>query len=424
MYTVGRSYNRTIISRLSAWGNSLLRPSSSRNISTTPSFVTLPRELPIEEETLPYYKPEQYYPVNIGDVYNARYQIAGKLGYGAYSTNWLCQDLQDNKYRVLKVSTMLPDFPTATERELKTYEHLSQVDSAHPGQSLIRGLYDSFDLQGSAGKHRCLVLQSMHMTVLDMMRLNPRPFDLPLLKLTLKRLLLALDFLHNEAQIIHTDLKTDNLMLTLEDDTMLADFAKAEVKDPSPRKQIDQSRTIYKSRRFRRPVRGNSYGLPILCDFGEARIGKMQESGPFVQPHIYRAPEIIFEMPWGNAVDIWNVACLIWDLFEGEHLFGDIFDTKGSHDPFKHLALIVALAGPPSSDFVRRSETTDQCFDPNGAWIAHQDVAIPSISLESLEKRLSGQDKESFIQFVKSMLKWLPEERKTARQLLEDPWLL
>lgn len=94
MYTVGRSYNRTIISRLSAWGNSLLRPSSSRNISTTPSFVTLPRELPIEEETLPYYKPEQYYPVNIGDVYNARYQIAGKLGYGAYSTNWLCQDLQ------------------------------------------------------------------------------------------------------------------------------------------------------------------------------------------------------------------------------------------------------------------------------------------------------------------------------------------
>ncbi|KKZ61984.1 non-specific serine/threonine protein kinase [[Emmonsia] crescens] len=414
-----------MISRLSAWGNSLLqKPSSSRKISNIPSFVALPRETPIEEETLPYYKPEQYYPVNIGDIYNARYQVAGKLGYGAYSTNWLCQDLQDNKYKVLKVSTMLPDFPAITERELKIYEHLSQVDSAHPGQSLIRGLYDSFDLQGSAGKYYCLVLQSMHMTVLEMMRLNPRPFDLPLLKLTLKRLLLALDFLHNEAQIIHTDLKTDNLMLTLEDDTMLADFAKAEAKDPSPRKQIDQSRTIYRSRRFRRPVKGNSYGLPILCDFGEARIGKMQESGPFVQPHIYRAPEIIFEMPWGSAVDIWNVACLIWDLFEGEHLFGDIFDTKSSHDPFKHLALIVALIGPPPSDFVRRSETTDQCFDPNGAWIAHKDAAIPSISLESLEKRLSGQDKESFIQFLKSMLKWLPEERKTARQLLEDPWLL
>ena len=27
--------------------------------------------------------------------------------------------------------------------------------------------------------------------------------------------------------------------------------------------------------------------------------------------HIYRAPEVIFEMPWGSAIDIWNLACLV-----------------------------------------------------------------------------------------------------------------
>lgn len=69
---------------------------------------------------------------------------------------------------------------------------------------MIRALWDSFELAGSAGKHRCLVLQPMQMTLLDMMKLNPRPFDLPLLKMTLRRLLLALDFLHTEAGIIHT----------------------------------------------------------------------------------------------------------------------------------------------------------------------------------------------------------------------------
>lgn len=100
-------------------------------------------------------------------------------------------------------------------------------------------------------------------------------------------------------------------MLSLEDNNMLADFAKAETEDPSPRKKVNDSRIIYKSRKFRRPAAGKSYGLPILCDFGEARIGKTQESGPFVQPHIYRAPEIIFEMPWGSAVDIWNMAGLV-----------------------------------------------------------------------------------------------------------------
>lgn len=44
------------------------------------------------------------------------------------------------------------------------------------------------------------------------------------------------------------------------------------------------------------------------------------------------------------------------------------------------------------------------------------------ISLGSLEKRLAGEEKAEFIRFMMSMLKWLPEERKTAKQLLEDPW--
>lgn len=48
----------------------------------------------IEEETLPHYDPEQFYPVHIGDVFKNRYQIMGKLGYGTYSTSWLCRDLK------------------------------------------------------------------------------------------------------------------------------------------------------------------------------------------------------------------------------------------------------------------------------------------------------------------------------------------
>ena len=56
----------------------------------------------------------------------------------------------------------------------------------------------------------------------------------------------------------------------------------------------------------------------------------------------------------------------IWDLFEGQHLFADIFDNEGGHDPFRHLARMVALIGPPPGDFVGRSETTEQCFDPSG----------------------------------------------------------
>jgi len=36
---------------------------------------------------------------------------------------------------------------------------------------------------------------------------------------------------------------------------------------------------------------------------------------------------------------------------------------------------------------------------------------------------LEGEEKRLFLSFVSKMLQWLPEDRKTAKELLEDPWL-
>lgn len=47
----------------------------------------------IEEEDLPFYNPEDYYPVRIGEIFGSRYQVVSKLGYGGSSTVWLCRDL-------------------------------------------------------------------------------------------------------------------------------------------------------------------------------------------------------------------------------------------------------------------------------------------------------------------------------------------
>ena len=74
-------------------------------------------------------------------------------------------------------------------------------------------------------------------------------------------------------------------MLEIEDESMMARFEKEEALTPSPRKIIDDERTIYQSRAFPKP-KEKKYGLPVLCDLGEARIGTNQESGPHVQPHI------------------------------------------------------------------------------------------------------------------------------------------
>ena len=42
-----------------------------------------------EEEMVRGYRAEHYYPVNIGDIFQDRYSVIGKLGYGSASTVWL-----------------------------------------------------------------------------------------------------------------------------------------------------------------------------------------------------------------------------------------------------------------------------------------------------------------------------------------------
>ena len=58
------------------------------------------------------------------------------------------------------------------------------------------------------------------------------------------------------------------------------------------------------------------------------------------------------------------------------------------------------------------------------AWIAHAVTTVPPTLLESLGERLLSSERDLFIRFLRSMRKWLPEERKPARQLLGSPWLL
>ena len=47
---------------------------------------------PIEEETLPSYRPDNFYPATIGQTVGDRYKILAKLGFGSQSTIWLAQD--------------------------------------------------------------------------------------------------------------------------------------------------------------------------------------------------------------------------------------------------------------------------------------------------------------------------------------------
>lgn len=100
-------------------------------------------------------------------------------------------------------------------------------------------------------------------------------------------------------------------MLGIRDDSVFSDFEEKELQCPVPRKEVDiDGRTIYMSRDLRMP---KHMGAPVLCDFGSAMLGDQHHS-EFIQPNIYRAPEVILGVPWTYNVDIWNVGCMVTQI--------------------------------------------------------------------------------------------------------------
>ncbi|KFY26988.1 hypothetical protein V491_01094 [Pseudogymnoascus sp. VKM F-3775] len=150
------------------------------------------------------------------------------------------------------------------------------------------------------------------------------------------------------------------------------------------------------------------FGRPILCDFSFARNGQIEHCHD-IQPDSYRAPEVILEMPWGYPVDIWSVGVMTWDMFENRRLF-DGFDTEtGKYQNRFHLASIVGLLGPPPLEFLERSEYSSVYFDDRGNWKCVNSV-LP-VSWEDSERNLNGSSKKGSLDFVRKMVRWMPESR-------------
>ncbi|PLN79814.1 protein kinase-like protein [Aspergillus taichungensis] len=367
-------------------------------------MTTSIRRKPVEEENTPYYDPRLFYPARVGDVLSDRYQLAAKLGYGSSSTVWLARDLDRLRYVAIKINAGLSRGRETVDvdGEIDTLRLIAETNPRHGGYAFVRRLLDSFPLE--YGSQTCLAL------VFEPLR-EP---------LWLYRRRFGLDYLHSECHVIHTDLKPDNIMVKLEDLSLLEESAKDEYENPLPRKMNAHGHTIYLSR--------NDYGLPRkttgitqITDFDRSVSGTRSNDG-CIQAEIYRAPEVILDAGFSYSADIWNLGVMLWDVLEGNPLFRNIDPLRvHAYDEVGHLARITALLGPPPRELLGKGKRTLRFY--NGGILNGPTVEKANFNFEMLLERVRGEDKRMFIQFVRRMLKWCPEERSTAGELLQDPWL-
>ncbi|KFY44067.1 hypothetical protein V494_01642 [Pseudogymnoascus sp. VKM F-4513 (FW-928)] len=381
----------------------------------------------IEEETLPNYKPEQFYPVHIGEIIKTpqgKYKVIGKLGYGRYSTVWLCLELIDNTFYTIKIGTTHND----GNREAATYKHLQPVALLHPGRRYVRKLHEAFELSGPNGQHSCLVHPPLEMNLDEFQQTFPN-YQYPpiLLKALLHCLFSALDFLHLGAGVIHTDIQAQNILVGLTAPSPVLNFVSAEQENPSACKVINGTRSIYVSRSL---PHSHLPGNPTLCDFGHAVRGppETKHSG-VIQPLPYRAPEVILGIPWGAEADIWNLGVLVRPIVVQLPGAANTMTDMAAHvrvptfhgtTEAEQLAAMVACLGLPPAEFVQRCREEGKgarYFDEDGTWSGETITPAP------IDDILEGSGVAEFLDLLKSMLTWVPEERLTAAELKQHEWL-
>jgi Protein kinase domain. len=107
------------------------------------------------------------------------------------------------------------------------------------------------------------------------------------------------------------DLKLENIMVSFEYPTVLADFMNSEHEKSMAFKIDSTGRPVYQSRNDFGPLKCLR-SIPQLVDFGLAtRLEEDDDWGTWpIQPDYYRAPEVILGNRWQMPTDIWNLSVL------------------------------------------------------------------------------------------------------------------
>ncbi|OJJ98381.1 hypothetical protein ASPACDRAFT_122190 [Aspergillus aculeatus ATCC 16872] len=409
------------------------------------------RDEPVEEAEFPGYRSEDYYPAKPGEILADRYQLVTKLGWGMASTVWLARDMRGYRWQqetvvALKIGNTNCD---AEEHECTVERHIPPSDAMQEGRIFLRTALESFVIESKAGKHLCLVYEAMRESMRDFRwRFVDARIPLSLMKLYIRMLLVGLDYLHRVCRMVHTDLKLDNIMMTFEDPSVLDEFTALQLQMPMDYKIDYAGRYVYLCHNEFGPLR-KVRNIPKIVDFGSAiKLNPDAKCIWPIQPHHYRAPEVILGCGWNTGADVWNMGILLWNLLQGSNLYTQVYDAQGYYNARSHLAEMIALFGtPPPEMLARAREMSNQrwspkirmtgcngklCdtvedlfdgpfFDDEGKFL-YPDL-IPERKLADTLSLLDGKDKENFLDLTGKMLVWDPTERSTAAELAEHPAL-
>ncbi|KAM9796727.1 cyclin-dependent kinase-like 5 isoform X3 [Syngnathus typhle] len=279
-----------------------------------------------------------------------KFEVLGIVGEGAYGVVLKCRHKDTNEIVAIKKfkdSEENEEVKETTLRELKMLRTLKQEN--------IVELKEAFRRRGKL----YLVFEYVEKNMLELLEELPNGVPADKARSYIYQLIKAIHWCHKH-DIVHRDIKPENLLISSDD-------------------------------------------VLKLCDFGFARNlseGTDANYTEYVATRWYRSPELLLGAPYGKAVDMWSVGCILGELSDGQPLFP-------GESEIDQLFTIQKVLGPLPPEQMKLFYSNPRFHGLRFPTVNHP---------QTLERRYLGIIGGALLDLLKSLLLLNPGERFLTEQ--------